>query len=185
MDDLIRTLMVVAAYLAGLSGLALVVTSFFESGRRLVASLIGGQEMAFAWAAAILMSASSLALSEVFHYNPCRWCWFQRVLAYPNVVVLGWGWFRKDRNSWAPALTLAGLGLLTSGWHMLIDYGVISEGTSCDPYNPCTTRWKGFLSDYNTIQLCAFMCFLFIIGLGLHALRHRPTTIAPAGTTSG
>lgn len=178
MGEATRLLMVVGAYIAGVSGLVLVVTSFFEPGRRFIASLIGGQELAFAWAAAILMTASSLTLSEVFHYNPCRWCWFQRIFAYPNVVVLGWAWFRKDRSAWGPALTLAGLGILTSTWHILIDWGVVSEGTSCDPNNPCTLRWNGFDTPYTTIQVGAFMCFLFIIGLGLHALRNRPVTVS-------
>lgn len=174
MDDLIRTLMVVGAYAAGAVGLVLVVLRFIPAGRELVQRLIGGQEMWFAWAAAILMTLSSLTLSEVFHYNPCRWCWFQRVFAYPNVIVLGWGAFRRDRNAWAPALTLAVFGILASAYHILIDTGVVSEGTSCDPLNPCTTRWKGFLEPWNSIQVCAACCFLFIIGLGLHATA-KPT----------
>lgn len=170
MDDLIRTLMIVAAYLAGASGLFLVVARFSAGGRALVQRLIGGQELWFAFAAALLMSLSSLALSEIFHFNPCRWCWFQRVFAYPNVIVLGWAAVRRDVKAWAPALTLAGIGIAASTWHILIDLGVISEGDSCDPLNPCTTRWQGFENGWSTIQVGAFCCFLFIIGLGLHAV---------------
>ena len=174
MDDLIRTLMIVGAYLAGGSGLALVILRFSASGRALVQRLIGGQELWFGFATAVLMTAASLALSEVFHYNPCRWCWFQRIFAYPNVVVLGWAALRHDVKAWASALTLAGIGILISMWHIAIDVGIVSEGSSCDPLNPCTTRWKGFEHGWSTIQVGAFCCFLFIIGLGLHATA-KPT----------
>lgn len=170
MDDLIRTLMLVGAYLAGAAGLALIVTRFSASGRDLVQRTIGGQELWFGVAAAVLMTVSSLALSEVFHYNPCRWCWYQRVFAYPNVVVLGWAAVRRDVKAWAPALTLAGLGICASMWHIALDLGIIPEGTACDPLNPCTTRWKGFEHGWSSIQVGAFCCFLFIIGLGLHAV---------------
>lgn len=180
MGELTRMLMVVGAYLAGISGLALVITSFSSAGRRLVQTYIGGQEAAFAWAAAILMTASSLTLSEVFNYLPCRWCWIQRGFAYPNVLVLAVVFFTKKLAAWYLALALATFGAAASVYHMLIDYRVISEGESCDPLNPCTTRWKGFLGDFNTIQLCAFFCFLFIIGLSLHAVRNRPTTAVEA-----
>ncbi|HQF95209.1 MAG TPA: hypothetical protein PLS46_13675, partial [Microthrixaceae bacterium] len=57
-----------------------------------------------------------------------------------------------------------------STYHILIDTGVVSESSSCDPLNPCTTRWLGFEHGWSTIQVGAFCCFLFIIGLGLHAL---------------
>ena len=170
MDDLIRTMMIVGAYLAGGSGLALVILRFSASGRALVQRLIGGQELWFGFATAVLMTAASLALSEVFHYNPCRWCWFQRIFAYPNVIVLGWAAFRRDVKAWAPALTLAGIGLAFSTYHILIDTGVVSESSTCDPLNPCTVRWAWADHWYSTIQVGAFCCFLFIIGLGLHAL---------------
>ena len=136
--------------------------------------VIGGQELWFAFAAALLMTLSSLYLSEVLHYLPCRLCWFQRICAYPGVVVLGWAAFTRDRNAWKPALTLAGIGIAVSIWHVLLDVGVISDTGSCDPTNPCTLRWQGFDHPWSTIQVGAGCCFLFIIGLGIHALA-RPT----------
>ena len=170
MDDLIRTLIQTAAYLAGAAGLVLVLARFSARGRSIVQRLIGGQELWFGFAAALLMTLASLYLSEVRHYVPCRFCWFQRIFAYPNVVVLGWAAFRRDVKAWAPALTLATIGIAFSTWHVLLDTGVVSEGTSCDPLNPCTIRWSWATNWFSTIQVGAFCCFLFIIGLGLHAL---------------
>ena len=84
-------------------------------------------------------------------------------------------------------MTLASLGLAASVWHILLDTGVVSEGTSCDPNNPCTLRW-GWAGDglgqwFATIQVGAFCCFLFIIGVGLHALapRSTPTALIESG----
>lgn len=182
MDDLIKTFIHVLAYFAGAAGLLLVITRFIPSGRILVQRAVGGQELWFAFAAALAMTASSLYLSEVLHFIPCRMCWIQRIFAYPLVVVLGWAAWRRDRNAWAPTLTLAVLGIAASVWHILLDVGWISESSSCDPNNPCTLRW-GWAGDgvgqwFATIQVGAFCCFLFIIGLGLHAL--APSTESPA-----
>ena len=170
MDDLITTIVQALAFLAGATGVAGVVLRFSASGRALVQRTIGGQELWFGFAAALLMTLASLYLSEVRHFLPCRFCWFQRIFAYPNVIVLGWAAFRRDVKAWAPALTLAGIGLAFSTYHILIDTGVVSESSSCDPLNPCTVRWAWADHWYSTIQVGAFCCFLFIIGLGLHAL---------------
>ena len=101
-----------------------------------------------------------------------------RLRAYPLTVVLGWAAFRRDRGAWAPALTLAVIGISISTWHILVDTRVIDDTGSCDPTNPCTVRWayagSGLGQWYLTIQVGAFCCFLFIIGLGLHALARRP-----------
>lgn len=174
MDDLVRTLILVGAYVAGLGGLVLLVLAAIPAGRDLVQRLIGGQELTFAFATATLMTLASLTLSEVFHYQPCRWCWFQRICAYPLAIVLGWAAKRRDRSAWGPALTLAGLGIAFSTWHILLDWKVVEDVGACDINVPCTGRWNGFEHGWSTIQVGAFCCFLFIIGLGVHALR-RPT----------
>jgi len=179
MDDLIPTLILVGAYLAGASGVILIACRFFPAGRAFVRQMVGGQELWFAFAAALLMSLASLYLSEIRHFNPCRFCWFQRICAYPLTIVLGWAAWRRDRQAWAPALTLAGIGVALSTWHIALDIGWISEGDSCDPLNPCTTRWNGFENSWSTIQVGALCCFLFIIGLGLHALASPDSTTQP------
>jgi len=178
MDEFLRLLIHVAAYVAGALGLVLVVARLIPAGRDVVARAIGGNELWFAFAAALLMTATSLYLSEVRHFIPCQWCWYQRICAYPNVVVLGWAAFRRDRGAWAPALTLAVLGLAASTWHILLDLDWVGGSSSCDPNVPCTLRW-GWAGDglgqwFATIQAGAFCCFLFIIGLALHALA-KPT----------
>ena len=71
MDDLITTIVQALAYLAGATGLALVVLRFSASGRALVQRTIGGQELWFGFAAALLMTLASLYLSEVRHFLPC------------------------------------------------------------------------------------------------------------------
>lgn len=178
MDELVRLIVHIAAYLAGATGVVLIVARFVPGGPAIVQRLIGGQELWFAFAAAALMAATSLYLSEVLHYDPCKWCWIQRICAYPNVAVLGWAAVRRDRNAWAPALTLATLGAAASLWHVGLDVGWISSDGSCDPSVPCTVRWAWATNAWTTIQVGALCCFLFIIGLGLHALK-RPADIAP------
>jgi disulfide bond formation protein DsbB len=182
-DDVIQTLIHVASFVAGAAGIVLVLGAFTPSTRSVVARLTGGNELWFAFACALLMTLSSLYLSEVLHYLPCRLCWYQRICAYPLAVVLGWAAFRRDRNAWAPALTLALVGIGVSTYHILLDTGVVTDTGSCDPNNPCTLRWPyagtGTGYWYLTIQVGAFCCFLFIIGMALHGL-FRSTDPEPA-----
>ncbi|MFN8052356.1 MAG: disulfide bond formation protein B [Acidimicrobiales bacterium] len=178
MDEFLRLLLHLASYVAGLTGLALVLARFVPGGVALVRRTIGGQELWFAFAAALAMTLTSLYLSEILHYIPCRLCWFQRIFAYSNVIVLGWAAVRRDRNAWGPALTLAGIGILFSTWHIALDVGWIPDKGSCDPAVPCTVRWAWASNGATTIQVGAFCCFLFIIGLGLHAIA-KPSPTSP------
>ena len=172
MDDTIRWLLVVGGLMAGASGIVLIATRPIAGGRAFIAKLVGRQELWFAFAVGASMMLGSLFLSEALHYLPCKLCWYQRICAYPLGVILGWGAFRRDRNAWAPALTLATVGSLVSAWHIAIDRIPGLDTGSCDPAVPCTVRWKGFDNEFGfvTIQVLALCCFLFIIGMGLHAL---------------
>lgn len=180
MGEATRLLMLVGAYIAGASGLLLVLSSFTVAGRRVVQSLVGGQEAAFAWAAAVLMTASSLTLSEVFGYTPCQWCWIQRGFAYPNALVLGVVFFTRKAAAWWLALALAVLGIGASTYHILLDWKVINPKTACSSSVPCDVRWNGFEGPLSTIQVGAFCCFLFIIGMCIHALAARSSTSVEA-----
>lgn len=48
------------------------------------------------WAASVLAMFGSLYFSEIRQYEPCTLCWYQRILMYPMVIILGIAVVKKD-----------------------------------------------------------------------------------------
>ncbi|HMS13348.1 MAG: disulfide bond formation protein B [Microthrixaceae bacterium] len=174
-------IIVMAALVAGVGGIALIASSFSAAGRAFVTRAVGGGSRWLVFACATGMTAGSLYFSEVAHFNPCRLCWFQRIFAYPIVIVMFFAARRRDDSGWAPAMTLAGIGSLVSVYHIAIENGVLAEGGSCDPTNPCTVNWLDTpgVPEPITIPVLALCCFVFILGVGLHDLHRRRVDSAP------
>ena len=81
-----------------------------------------------AWLLALLATAGALFLGEVMGKTPCVLCWYQRIAMFPLVLVLGMGLFTADPRSARYALLLAGVGWGIAAYHLMIFWGVVSEG---------------------------------------------------------
>jgi disulfide bond formation protein DsbB len=115
------------------------------------------------WGIALVSMVGSLAMSELFHLVPCVLCWWQRILMYPLVLIVGVGILRRKQD-WADyTLPLAGLGLLVAGYHTLLQWGIIPESVApCNAVVSCVTKqinWLGFI----TIPFMSFMAFGTIV----------------------
>ena len=103
-----------------------------------------------AWLVAAASMAGSLIYSEVFHFEPCRLCWYQRIAMYPLAAVLLVGSLLRDARLRLYALPLSVGGFLISVWHYLIQtFPSLEGGSSCDPLNPCSAKYVdqfGFIS---------------------------------------
>lgn len=97
--------------------------------------------IAFAWAVATTCTLGSLYMSEVRHFTPCTFCWYQRICMYPLVVVLGVAALRRDRGIWRYALPLAVIGAGFSTYHYLHERFPESVSTSCSLEASCSTLW--------------------------------------------
>ncbi len=117
-----------------------------------------------AWLQALVATLGSLFFSEVMQLPPCKLCWYQRIVMYPLVWILGVGIYKKDKNSVIYALPLAVIGLLIAVYHNLLYYGVIPESLApCTLGVSCTTKffeWFGFV----TIPLLSLAGFVVICG---------------------
>lgn len=132
----------------------------------------GPAPLYLAWLLALVATLGSLYFSEVRHFVPCTLCWYQRILMYPLVLILGIASYRFDRSAVAYALPLALLGVGVSGYHVLHQKipgfgppGVCSGGVPC---SAAYIDWFGFV----TIPVLAFVAFAGI-GASLLLLR-RP-----------
>ena len=62
------------------------------------ARAVAPQAVSLAWIVAIVTTLGSLYYSEHAGFVPCELCWYQRILMYPLVIVLGVAALRRDRT---------------------------------------------------------------------------------------
>ncbi len=112
-----------------------------------------------AWTQALVATVGSLFLSEVMRFVPCSLCWYQRILMYPLVAIIGVGIVFDDRRVHRYVLPLSVAGLAVAGFHNLLYYGLVPESAvQCAVGVSCTTRhieWLGFV----TIPLLSLIAF--------------------------
>jgi disulfide bond formation protein DsbB len=76
--------------------------------------------LAFGTLVALVATAGSLYLSLGMGLLPCRLCWYQRILMYPLVVVLGVAALDRDVAVVRTALPLSVLGLAVATYHSFL-----------------------------------------------------------------
>lgn len=54
----------------------------------------------------------SLIFSDYYGIPPCDLCWFQRILIYPQALIMGIAAYKRDIKAWSYALWLSIIGLL-------------------------------------------------------------------------
>jgi disulfide bond formation protein DsbB len=109
----------------------------------------------------------SLYFSEVIGFEPCTLCWYQRILMYPLVLLLGIALVRKDYDIVFYSLPMSCLGACLSLYQYVLQKipSLSQSGVSCGRI-PCTGQyinWLGFI----TIPFLALTAFIIITICGL------------------
>jgi disulfide bond formation protein DsbB len=113
---------------------------------------------------ALTATLGSLYYSEIVGYEPCKLCWFQRILMYPQVVIFGMAIWKKDKHISSYALALSGIGALIAGYHYLLQRG-IAPATSCSAVGASVDCSQTFVMEfgYITIPVMAFTGFVLLV----------------------
>ncbi len=131
--------------------------------RQLRMSFLRKNALYIAWTQALVATLGSLYFSEVMHFTPCMLCWYQRIAMYPQVLLLGAGIVKRDKNVIVYSLPLAVIGFLISIYHNLLYYKILPEAAApCTAGVSCTTKffaWFGFI----TIPFLSLTAFTVII----------------------
>lgn len=124
----------------------------------------------FAWLVSIVAMGGSLYFSEVLGLVPCVLCWYQRILMYPLVILLGIATYRQDKKISTYVLPLSLVGLVISAYHILIQaFPNLASEASCQAGIPCTVD-SLHLFGFITIPMLAGAAFL-LISLSLLVMR--------------
>ena len=127
-------------------------------------NFLGRQGLFLAWLTSLAAVGLSLFYSNVADFPPCELCWWQRIFMYPQAVLLGLAWFKKDPKVVGYARPLAVIGALIALYHNYISSG----GQSTLPCSAagtgvsCTVRYV-FEFGYITIPLMSLTAFLLLI----------------------
>src|SRR3989338_10531699 len=109
---------------------------------------------------ALAATLGSLFYSEIAGYTPCKLCWYQRILMYPQAVMLGIAAARKDNGIVLYGLVLSGIGAAIAAYHYLLQIGLVDE------IAPCTTVGYSVSSPEKLTLTTAFFRFPFFCLLG-------------------
>ena len=126
---------------------------------------------------AAIATAGSLYLSLGLGLVPCELCWYQRVLMYPLVVVLGVAAFEGRAGVYRTVLPLSVLGLLIAAYHSYLQVTV----TSCGFTGDCAAVQLRVLG--LTIPNLSLLAFALITG-AMAFVAYESRTASAGSTTS-
>jgi len=126
-----------------------------------------------AFIVAAVSTIGSLMFSEVAKFSPCVLCWYQRIVMYPQVVLLGLALNGKNRDVVPSVTALSAIGLLIAGYHYALQLGAPAIGpcTAAPVAVDCAAKVP-FTFGYVTIPLMAATGFVMIL-VAMFLLRRR------------
>lgn len=119
--------------------------------------------LAAATAVAAVATAGSLYFSLGLGLVPCDLCWYQRVLMYPLVVVLGVAAAERRAKAFRTVLPLSVLGVAVSAYHVYLQ--VAPGGGTCSLGGGCASVQYAMFGGLLTIPRLSLVAFLLITGL--------------------
>ena len=123
----------------------------------------------------VVAMLGSLFYSEVALYTPCVLCWYQRILMYPQAIILLAAKWREDKSVTIYSIILSAIGAVISTYHYLIQAGVIKEVVPCSlaPQAVDCAKKVTMTFGYISIPMMALSAFLLIIVLQFYNLRNK------------
>lgn len=118
---------------------------------------------------AVLATAGSLYLSLGLGLIPCRLCWYQRILMYPLVVVLGVATYEGNSSIYRSALPLSVGGTGIAAYHSYIQFA--PDGSGQCAVGCGTVQFTLLGLSVPNLSLLAFV--LITVTTGVVAVRDR------------
>lgn len=123
---------------------------------------------------ALVATTGSLYFSEVANFIPCELCWYQRILMYPLVVVLGVAAYEGNTGVWKTGLPLSTLGAGVAAYHAYIQLSPDGAVTECAVGVGCTSvYWEVGLLTIPRLSLLAFLLVTAGLAAVAYVDRHR------------
>ena len=123
-----------------------------------------------AFIVAAVATAGSLYFSEARLFQPCKYCWYQRILMYPLVILFGIATIRNDRSIVIYTLPLSLIGMGYAIFHYGLQKGLVPQENGCAALcDYAYINWAGFI----TIPFMSAIAFTLITILSLLVIFSR------------
>lgn len=136
--------------------------------------ILEGNAIVLAFVLTITATLSSLFYSQIAGLPPCSLCWIQRILLFPQVLILGIAWWLEANKLIKYSAGLSVLGMLVSGYQSYLQFGG-SNHVLCNALGgtvSCTQRY--FLElGYITMPVMSFTIFALLFLLTFHFHRKK------------
>ena len=127
----------------------------------------------FAFLLALGAVFGSLMYSEVFHFAPCVFCWWQRIFMYPQVIILAVALWFRDTRVWLTSIILSVIGACFSIYHILIQSGIVGPSAACSTLGVSCEKIDVLIFGWITIPI---MCLVLFIGILMFSyIAHKKT----------
>lgn len=114
---------------------------------------------------ALVATLGSLYYSEIAGFEPCKYCWFQRILMYPLVIIMYIAIRIKDKYVSRYVLPISVMGTLLAGYHYLTQLGWLPSTCIATGYSVGCAKVFVMTFGYITIPMMSFTAFLLIFVL--------------------
>ena len=129
-----------------------------------LARFIGRNSVLFAFIIALGAMCGSLFFSEIAHYTPCEFCWYQRIFMYSQVFIFGLALIRREKFIRAYGFLLSAIGGVIALNHTILQH-TGSSPIPCAAVGQSVSCSKVFVMEfgYITIPMMALTAFIYII----------------------
>jgi disulfide bond formation protein DsbB len=157
-----------------------VVALVFLVRRKPLPAFVRERALLFVFIVSLIATLGSLTYSDILGYEPCKLCWIQRILMYPQVVIAGLALLKKSYAAFPYHFALSTLGAVIAAYHYLLQLG-IAPALPCSAVGYSVSCSQRFVLQYGyiTIPLMAFSVFALIALVSLPRLRRAPPCIQP------
>ena len=132
-----------------------------------VSELVGNWGLWVGFLVATFSTVLTVYYSDVLGFEPCYWCYWQRIFLFPQVVLLGMAAWKKDPYIADYALILSFVGGLVALYHHVMQM-LPGSGLPCPATGVSCAQRIFFEFNYITFPLMAVTVFAFLIVLMLH-----------------
>lgn len=117
---------------------------------------------------ALTATLGSLFYSEILGYVPCKLCWYQRILMYPQAIMFGIALYKKRTYLAIESVALSLIGLVIAAYHYLLQIGLVTA-SNCDAlgYSSKCSEFFTLSFGYITIPMMALTAFTILLIVGI------------------
>ena len=171
--NFVVTIKTIAIQAAAIVIVALLLIERYTQNTFRVLTLIGAYGIQLVFFISLASVGISLFYSEILGFIPCGLCWLQRIFLYPQVILAGIAWYKKDNIIADYLIALSGAGALVALYQHYLQMGG-SAFIPCPAVGPSIDCAQRFLFEFGYIMfpLMSFSVFVFIITI-LVAVKSR------------